>query len=135
MPDLSISEIRRTQVVPRRTDLLMRRNDNPWRVKFDVRSETGALMSFTDHLVKMQVRRYPGAAGDPLIDLISTATTGSRVVLPSTGFVLLVSKATIASVPDFGKQFYHYDILVQPPSDDENVWFEGPLEIRAGVTA
>jgi hypothetical protein len=155
-----------------RLDLTMRRNDNPWRRRFPVLThpitydgadghehEEQALIDTTGWSMRMQIRLYEGAAGDPIVGLdLATYTTHSdgtpfadgapysvglsangSGMEPGVGYVdVFVRLGDLALLPrgpvGEGPMMFAYDLMLQPPGGDENAWYTGLVMLHEGVT-
>lgn len=123
---------------PMTADLVIRRNDNPFRATFETLNEAGAVISFaTGYTARLEMRLYPGADGSPLVSALSSASSGTRLLMHSAGIDLIVVKGDIPLlVGAAGKdQTIRYDLLIKPSGGDENAWYEGAVTIKPGVSA
>lgn len=148
---------------PRRLDLTIRRNDNPWRARFKLFNRDGSPLDMTAYSAKLQLRLYEGMQGLPnlavstpiysyLIDSQGNRLTFSRgerwvsrdargnsnVNMTTEGFDIGIDAQDIMFIPPgcaVGEPLrLNYDILVTTPAGDENAWFEGEAIVRDGVS-
>lgn len=124
-------------IIPMNAPLTIRQNDNPFRVTFTAVDALGAPIDFSSgYSARLQMRLYPGAGGTALVNALSTATSGTRLVMRAEGIDLVVVKGDI---PDLigapGRdQVIKYDLLIKFDGGDENAWFEGDVTLKLGVT-
>jgi hypothetical protein len=148
---------------PRRLDLTIRRNDNPWRARFRLFDADGAPLDMRTYGAKLQLRLYGGMPGAPnlavnvpvysyLLGSDGTRRTfaaGERMVtrdapgasditMTDYGFDIAIEAADLIGIPagwEIGEPLrLSYDILITTPSGDENAWFEGEAIVMDGVT-
>lgn len=149
--------------VPRRLDLTIRRNDNPWRARFRLFGADGSPLDMRLYRAQLQLRLFEGMPGIPNLAVSvpiysyflgsdgtrSTFSGGERWVtrdapgasdinMTEYGFDVAIEAADILGVPrarDIGEPLQlSYDILITTPAGDENAWFEGQVNVRDGVT-
>lgn len=124
-------------IVPMKAGLTLRRNDNPFRTTFVVRNEDGSVKDMSHLSARMQIRLYPGALGEPLIEATSADLSGSRLIMSATGIEAVFVRSDLDATPLHGRPgeplTAHYDLLVTE-SGDENAWFIGPITVERGVT-
>ena len=130
-------------MTPSRLPLTLWRNDDPYRVRFNI-SEDGVPLDMTAHDALMHVRLRPGAPGDPLLAISTVATAdGSVITLDDEGFELVIYRQDILPPPDtdFTQDTVEaadfegsYDILITTPEGDTNPWYYGDFVIKEWVT-
>jgi hypothetical protein len=148
---------------PRRLDLTIRRNDNPWRARFKMFDRHGSPLDMTGYGAKLQLRLYEGMPGIPnlalsvpiysyFLDSLGNRRTfslgerwvtrdapgASDITMASYGFDVVIEAADILGIPSnwaIGEALrLSYDILITDPDGNENAWFEGEMRVRDGVT-
>lgn len=126
-------------IIPMKVDLTLRRNDNPFRQMFVFEDADGDVIDMSTHDARLQIRLLPGAAGDPLLEALSTDVAPTYLVMSADGVEIVITKADIATLPDASIEgrdaMLYYDLLITPPGGDENAWAEGRANVKPGVTA
>ena len=147
----------------KRIDLVMRRNDSPWRARFRLTTADGTPLDMTGYGARMQLRLFEGMPGVPNLGISvpvysyflgsdGTRRTfkggerwvsrdspgGSEITMNADGFEVAIVAADILFIPpSFSIEvpmMLKYDIVIKTPAGDENAWFEGDLELRDGVS-
>ena len=106
--------------------------------------QSGQTFDITGWAARMQVRRYPGEAGTPLIDRGTSVTSsnGSHIAITDAAGGILeifIAKADIAALPEAAtppqpQSIFAYDVVLTEPGGDENVYLKGALVVDEGVT-
>jgi hypothetical protein len=99
-------------------------------------------IDLSDASIHAQVRLYPDAAGDPLIDLplVTTGSDGVKLIsvdttgpLPVSHLQIQIAAATVAAMPEateIGNDLaLAWDIIINNAR-----WLYGAFTVRAGVT-
>lgn len=124
-------------IEPMHAPLTLRRNDNPFRVLFQVENPDGSVMDMTGLTAKWQARLHPGAPGEPLLEATTGAAEVPRLIASADGIELILPRTPIRGLPaGLGKGkpiVIHHDLLITRDGD-ENAWFYGPVTVEWGVT-
>lgn len=126
-------------------DLVWRRNA-PDQTFFTL-TDAGVGIDITGYTFAMQVRQYPGAAGDPIISLgmaaenapgffIDSAVDGEFVLTPPTYATMEALLPLPSSTADItkGQVVLAYDILLIAPDGVPEALAKGKLTLDSGVT-
>lgn len=125
-------------ITPMNAPITLRRNDKPWRATFVVENEDGSIKDMSALTARMHIRLLPGSTGDPLIELLSSDSSGTYIDMSAAGAEAIIANADILTLPVDGARAgeavtYHYDLLVTEDGD-ENAWFYGTVTLERGVT-
>lgn len=123
-------------IIPMLAPLILRRNDNPFRVLFVVENPDGSVMDMTGVTAKWQARLYPGAPGEPLLEATTGELAAPRLIASGVGIELILPNIPIDDLP-LGEPGLpveiHHDLVITKDGD-ENAWFYGPVIVEWGVT-
>lgn len=127
----------------------VRRLDNPWVDSFAV-TEDGVVVDVSGYSARMQFRLYPGAPDPALLDVSSLAPTVNGSIIDMGGgfegvITIRLAKADMVNLPlasvtgqPFGEAgtpaVLAYDLLLTDAAGNESTWFDGPVNVYAGVT-
>lgn len=123
-------------IIPMDAPLIIRRNDNPFRVQFVFENPDGSVIDMTGVTAKWQARAYPGAPGAPLLEATTGEPPAPRVIASGLGLELILSNAAIEALPPGEPGLpvtIHHDLLVTMEGD-ENAWAAGAVTVEWGVT-
>lgn len=128
-------------MTPTKLALTMRRNENPMSLRFDI-TDDGTPVDMTPYVIRLQVRLRPGAVGDALLTVTTSASVAGSVITPDTaGFDLVIYKADLVNMPaglpngevnGTDPFIGAYDILMSGPGGDEP-WYYGDFILYEGV--
>lgn len=102
--------------------------------------ESGSLIDFTGYTGKLELRRYPGAPGSPLITLntISADGEGLRLDLGAGAIRLWIAAESVRALPAAttrgGVARFSYDLLLTSPAGLRELWAQGFAFVETAVT-
>jgi len=118
-------------IVPIDVTLILRGDDNPFRLPIVFTDETDAPIDMTAWGAKAEVRQYPGQDGAALISITTTAAGGSQIVRSASGVEVRISRAAIQGLPGPAKKgedaHFVWGLLLTSPNGDQNCWAEGAV--------
>jgi hypothetical protein len=123
-------------IIPMDAPLVIRRNDNPFRVLFVFENPDGSVIDMTGVTAKWQARLYPGAPGGPLLEATTGELVAPRLIASGLGIELILTNAAIETLPPGEPglpSVIHHDLLITMDGD-ENAWAVGAVTVEWGVT-